>query len=438
MDAGDRFARPRIALGRIAWRLRPPSSQPLVSIVVPTWNRAALLCERTLPSVVRQTYRNWEVVVVGDACTDDTAARVAALGDPRIRFENLPHRGSYPEDPLHRWMVAGSTPANRALELARGAWIGYLDDDDVLTEDHLETLLGFARESGAEFVFGSGEFQRSAMEWLRIGRLPPDPGNVMHSSVLYRSYLRFLRYDLEAWKASVGADAHLWGRMYRLGVRFAHVDRVVCKAPLRPGERLAGQRAAEARAVAQQIEAHSSRGRIHLGCGRIRFDGWVNIDGDPSISTPDVIWDVGRGIPVPDASCELVYSEHLLEHLKVEDGVALLRECWRVLAPGGRLRFAMPSLDSILERCAAGQWRDQDWLTWPDHQFIQTKAEMLNIVFRWWGHQWIYDAEEFHRRLREAGFTTIHDAAWGESAVPELRNRETRKDSLLICEAEKS
>jgi predicted SAM-dependent methyltransferase len=60
---------------------------------------------------------------------------------------------------------------------------------------------------------------------------------------------------------------------------------------------------------------------------------------------------------------------------------------------------------------------------------------MVNIFFRWWGHEWIYDSEEFHRRLKEAGFTQILDEAWGESADPGLRNRETRKDSVLICEA---
>jgi glycosyltransferase involved in cell wall biosynthesis len=258
MGAGDRFGTSRLRLGRAAWQLRPHPTEPLVSIVIPTWNRADLLATRTLPSVLRQTYRNWEVVLVGDCCTDDTAERVAALGDPRIRFHNLAQRGSYPADPLQRWMVAGCDPANRALALARGEWLGYLDDDDVFTDDHIEVLLAFARRTRAEFVFGTGEFQRSPEEWLRIGKLPPLPGNVTHSSVLYRSYLGFLKYDVEAWRASVGADAHLWGRMQALGVRFAHLDRVVCQAPLRPGETLAGQKAAERRQEARQGAAEQS------------------------------------------------------------------------------------------------------------------------------------------------------------------------------------
>lgn len=254
MGRGDRLGVPRLRGSRLLWKIVPASRNPLASVIIPTWNRAELLTTRTLPSLIAQTYSKWEAVVVGDACTDDTAARIAALREPRIRFENLERRGSYPDDPLHRWMVAGSTPANRALDLARGRWLGYLDDDDVLMPDHLEQLLEFAAASGAEFVFGAGEFQRSPQEWLRIGNLPPDPGNVMHSSVLYRSYLRSFKYDLEAWRFGVGADAHLWGRMYREGVRFAFLDRIVCRAPLRPGEMLAGQRAAERRADLHRAE----------------------------------------------------------------------------------------------------------------------------------------------------------------------------------------
>lgn len=177
--------------------------------------------------------------------------------------------------------------------------------------------------------------------------------------------------------------------------------------------------------------------RLHVGCGRIRLDGWVNLDSDPMLAEPDVLWDLRRGLPVPDGSCEAIYSEHVIEHIPVEDGVAFLRECHRALRPGGRVRIATPSLDEILEKSCAGDWRDQDWLSWPEFRFISTRAEMLNISFRWWGHQWLYDREELHRRLREAGFERIADARWGESQVPVLRGLETRLDSRLICEATK-
>ena len=251
MGTGDRFGSLRLSLGRARWRIRSHSSKPLVSIMIPTYNRGELLAARTLPSVLRQTYPNWEAVVVGDACTDDTAERIAALGDPRIRFVNLQKRGEYPEDPLYRWMVAGTAPANRALDLARGEWLGGLDDDEVLTDDHIEVLLRLAAEHpDAEFVYGAADWQRSPTEWLRIGKPPLQAENLTHSAYLYRSYLRFLKYDITAWKEGIGADAHMWKRMARLGVRYAFTDRVVCASPLRPGEDLAGMRAAESRSRA--------------------------------------------------------------------------------------------------------------------------------------------------------------------------------------------
>lgn len=149
------------------------------------------------------------------------------------------------------------------------------------------------------------------------------------------------------------------------------------------------------------------------------------------------MWDLSREIPFDDCSCQLIYCEHLLEHFTVEQGVSLLRECWRVLEPKGILRVAMPSLDVLIEKSASGNWKEQDWLTWPEYRFVKTRAEMLNIAFRGWGHKWLYDREELHRRLSEAGFTKNKDAEWGRSDLPELRNRETRRDSLLICEAQK-
>ena len=260
MDTGDRFGSLRLSLGRARWRLQPHSPEPLVSILIPTYNRGELLASRTLPSVLRQTYPRWEAVVVGDACTDDTGERIAALGDPRIRFVNLETRGEYPEDPLYRWMVAGTAPANRALKLARGEWLGGLDDDEVLTDDHIEVLLRLAAEHPeAEFVYGAADWQRSPTEWLRIGKPPLKAENLTHSAFLYRSYLRFLKYDVSAWKLRIGGDAHLWNRMAKLEVRYAFLDRIVCQSPLRPGEDLAGQRAAERRS--QQHHAASGTAR---------------------------------------------------------------------------------------------------------------------------------------------------------------------------------
>ena len=173
---------------------------------------------------------------------------------------------------------------------------------------------------------------------------------------------------------------------------------------------------------------------LNVGCGYIKFDGWINLD---SIRTDvaDIVWDIRDGLPFADGSCRFIYNEHFLEHLDADDGASFLRECHRILRPEGVLRIAMPSLDVIIEKASQGTWRDQDWLTWPENSFINSRAEMLNVAFRWWGHLWLYDREELRRRLSDAGFSKIADAAWGRSEVAELSGRETRADSLLICEA---
>lgn len=175
--------------------------------------------------------------------------------------------------------------------------------------------------------------------------------------------------------------------------------------------------------------------KLHIGCGSVYFDGWINVDNNKNIRQAEAHWDVTRGMPVPDNSCELIYSEHFLEHLTAEEGTAFLKECRRALQKGGTIRIAMPSLDVLIEKSANGTWREQAWLEHPDHRHIATRAEMLNISFYRWGHKWLYDREELHRRLRDAGFSEIEDMAWGQSKNPDLRNRETREDSLLICEA---
>jgi predicted SAM-dependent methyltransferase len=179
--------------------------------------------------------------------------------------------------------------------------------------------------------------------------------------------------------------------------------------------------------------------KLNVGCGSVRFEGWVNLDENPRLPTVDLVWDLRRGLPVADGSCELIYCEHLLEHLRVEDGLRFLRACWRALRVGGLLRVAMPSLDFLLEQATPERWRDQDWLKWSKlGSTVQTRAEMLNVAFRAWGHQYLYDREELHRRLGESGFTNIVDCQRGESDHPDLQNRETRKDSLLICEVRRS
>jgi predicted SAM-dependent methyltransferase len=83
-------------------------------------------------------------------------------------------------------------------------------------------------------------------------------------------------------------------------------------------------------------------------------------------------------------------------------------------------------------------WRRMDWVKWPQFAFIQTNAEMINIAFRWWGHQHLYNREELERALIGAGFKEIRFEGHGKSRHPDLRGLEMRSDSKLIAEAVKA
>jgi uncharacterized small protein (DUF1192 family) len=202
--------------------------EPLVSVRIATYNGAQVLIERTIPSVLAQTYQNFEIVVVGDGCSDDTGARLEAIGDPRITFVNLPHRGVYPADPVKRWQVAGGAAMNHGAELARGLWVAPLDHDDEFAADHIEVLLRSALDGAYELVYGRMTQVFEQPDWRRvIGSYPPEEGQFNFAGALYLRALRFFDWDPRAWVLGEPADWQVCRRMLEAGVRIGFVDGVV-------------------------------------------------------------------------------------------------------------------------------------------------------------------------------------------------------------------
>jgi predicted SAM-dependent methyltransferase len=203
-------------------------------------------------------------------------------------------------------------------------------------------------------------------------------------------------------------------------------------AATKSGRGLAAARAAWWRFLARGKLARAPRPlKLCLGAGGAPIAGWVNVDFEPGC---DVRLDLRFPLPVADASVALIASEHVIEHLALEDGVGLMRECRRVLADDGVLRIATPDLAALV-LAYQGDWRAQDWVNWPGHEWIDSAARMLNVSFRSWGHLHLYDEAELTRRLREAGFASTRRCALGESPTPGLAGLETRADSLLVVEA---
>ncbi|XDD51545.1 methyltransferase domain-containing protein [Leptospira sp. WS92.C1] len=86
---------------------------------------------------------------------------------------------------------------------------------------------------------------------------------------------------------------------------------------------------------------------VNLGCGNRYHSSWKNIDFIKS--GPTVIQhDLSKGIPLVDSSANVVYHSHILEHFSKEAGAAFLRDCFRILKPGGILRVVVPDLEMII------------------------------------------------------------------------------------------
>jgi len=204
--------------------------QPLVSVIVPTYNRAELIVQRTLPSVQRQDHANWELLIVGDCMEASQAAilHAAAQDDPRIRFHNLRRRGKYPSSKGPMWYVAGIKPVNFGLRVARGAWIAHLDDDDEFLPDHLSSLLRTARENRAEWAHGRVRFlDDDGNEQGVVGSAIPRFSEISRIGSLYHAGLKTFRYNPGCWKYFHPGDWDLWERLLDMGVRHAHTDEIV-------------------------------------------------------------------------------------------------------------------------------------------------------------------------------------------------------------------
>jgi glycosyltransferase involved in cell wall biosynthesis len=201
--------------------------EPLITVRVGTYAGDATLFERTLNSVLRQSYANWEAVVVSDGRQESTAKRIASLGDSRIRFVQRPRNGPYPAQAVARWQVAGTHPFNEGFALARGSWIAPIDQDDQWTDDHLAVLLTAAQRTQAEVAYGVGRAVVSNDGETSFGGWPPELGNFGFQTAIHHAGLTPFLYDVNAHLVDEPADWNLARRMIEAGVRFEFVDRIV-------------------------------------------------------------------------------------------------------------------------------------------------------------------------------------------------------------------
>jgi glycosyltransferase involved in cell wall biosynthesis len=168
---------------------------PLVSVMMPTRNRAELL-PRAIESVQEQAYPNWELVIVDDGSTDDTPEVLARLGDERIRSLRIEQSGA-------------GVARNRALEEIRGELIAYLDDDNAMHPLWLKAVVwAFEARPDVDVLYGGWLIDDPARlkgtdagEMPEIWFTPWDPELLLEqpladqSAIAHRARLAEMRFD---------------------------------------------------------------------------------------------------------------------------------------------------------------------------------------------------------------------------------------------------
>jgi predicted SAM-dependent methyltransferase len=159
---------------------------------------------------------------------------------------------------------------------------------------------------------------------------------------------------------------------------------------------------------------------------------------------PFIHHDVTQPLPAEDGAFEWAYSEHLIEHIPQAQAVVWLKDVRRLLKPGGLLRLTTPDLELY---AAAYVSRDEPFFA--DHArrirefglpaMPTRRAFMVNQIFQFWGHRWIYDFDELVHVLALAGFAAdaVQRRAFQHSAIAEVGelDSEVRRDETIYVEA---
>ena len=117
----------------------------LISIIIPSYN-AEKHIGKCLQSILQQSYRDIEVIVVDDGSTDQTISEIKKIEDKRIKLI------------VQKENKGQSAARNRALQEAKGKWIGFVDADDTIDKDFYETLLKKGISEKADIVMGETRY----------------------------------------------------------------------------------------------------------------------------------------------------------------------------------------------------------------------------------------------------------------------------------------
>ena len=172
--------------------------------------------------------------------------------------------------------------------------------------------------------------------------------------------------------------------------------------------------------------------KINLGSGHWKFEDWVNVDIDRD-SQPDVCANLAGGLPFASGVARLMHTEDFIDQLDIDQAAEFLRECHRILCPGGVLRVLTPDMQKL----AHLYLNDPAQLKTMWKSFVgvplslETAGEIFNIGMRFAGHTFMYDEETFKALALRCGFDARR-VSYQQSDEPDLRGLDLRSPENAI------
>jgi len=164
----------------------------------------------------------------------------------------------------------------------------------------------------------------------------------------------------------------------------------------------------------EKYQKNSKSKLLNIGCGSNQLSGWLNTDFTPD--SDDVIFmDATQKFPLESNSFDYIFSEHMIEHIPYDKAEEMLKECYRVIKPGGRIRISTPDLNKLTGLLTDNKTKDQiNYTNWFTDKFIPgitdkitSETFVINKMVREWGHQFIYDEKTLSNAMQEVGFENI-------------------------------
>lgn len=177
--------------------------------------------------------------------------------------------------------------------------------------------------------------------------------------------------------------------------------------------------------------------RLHLGCGPIHLDGFVNIDICQQASVNRVLDYLQLDQAYPENSADMIYSCHSLEHVPFSEGTSkALAQWFKALRSGGVLRVVVPDFKKVAQKYCQGESL-ADIYGAGKHFVGDIDCGATRFLFfcRAWEHTVIFDESLLASMLRGAGFTGIRSLPFGVSDTPELAGIDRFESESLVMEA---